>query len=619
MVPTSPPVERLSRSFSASAQGHTSSLRPGMVAACLALFLALGACGLPFPPWAPGPVTFVEPPWDSISPPPIVAGVPLDSFPEIEIGRPVPMERNHAAIDVVHYEVELVLPPENDRISQHTTVRYLRPQTGPHQATLDLEGLTVERVTARGIPIEFVHERGLLTFQHPGVIGIYDTVQVEIMARGRPQDGLILRNNVHGSPTAFSDNWPNRARFWFPSNDHPSDKATVAFTVHVPPSRMVVANGERMGNPFPSPEGRTGGVEGLMAWRWESRVPIPTYLMVIGVAEFEVRNQGLASCGQAPTSPREDGCVELSAWAFPPDIAHAEAVFGRSGAMLELYADRFGPYPFEKLAHVQSSTRFGGMENASTIFYSEQALAQRRDIEGTVAHEIAHQWFGNWVTPADWPHLWLSEGFASYFGPYFWQITEGDLAFRQRIDGIRSRVLTSSVIDRPVVDEWSTNLLDLLNANSYQKGAMVLHTLRGVVGERAFFGGIRRYLQRHGGGVATTADFQRAMEEELGDSLDWFFRQWLHRPGFPSLHTRWSWDPATRQALISISQIQSEAWPAFRLLMDFEFQMNGGVHRAQYWVDGREWEMRVPLPQPPLGLRLDPDGWQLMEVRVVDD
>ncbi len=554
--------------------------------------------------------------WDTLSPPPLDPAAGWTEPDPVPIGLPPEADRYHDAIDVLHYDVELVVPPEGDRIAARTVIRYLREGRGVHTVTVDLSGLAVEAVTARGVPIQFRQDPGLLRMVSPGMPGVYDTLQVEVMTRGTPDDGLIIGRNVHGEPTVFADNWPNRARFWFPSNDHPSDKATVSYTVHVPPAYSVIANGAQTGEPEPADPARTGGIEGLVTWRWGTRVPIPTYLMVVGIANLEVLDQGVAACGAAPASPRSDGCIEVTSWAFPPDTAFAREIFGRSGQMVDAFTDLFGPYLFEKLANVQASTRFGGMENASAIFYSEEAIAEGRDIEDTVAHEIAHQWFGDAVTPADWPHLWLSEGFATYFAAVFRERIEGPEAFQTRMARSRERYLTSDVVDRPVVDSTASNLLDLLNANSYDKGALVLHMLRWVVGDRTFFNQIRSYYQRHTGGNVVTADLQAAFDEVRGELLDWFFQQWLHSPGYPTYRVEWSWDERSQRARVSIVQDQPEDWPTFQMPVELEFQLAGGVHRVTEWVDGREWSVSVTLPSRPTRLRLDPDGWLLMRAFV---
>ncbi|MEX2531989.1 MAG: M1 family metallopeptidase [Gemmatimonadota bacterium] len=530
------------------------------------------------------------------------------------MGRPDRAGRYDPETTILHYDVELVIPPENDRVSARTEIRYLRDRGGPHELALDFTGMTVEAVMWRGSPLEFTHEEGVVRFESPGSPGRYDTLRVEIMTRGVPDDGLILRENVHGEPTAFADNWPNRARFWFPSMDHPAHRATVGFTVHAPPDRVVIANGLLQGEPERVDSLGVAGMHDLFTWRWESEVAIPTYLMVVGAAQLAEMPGGLAACGAAPASPRDDGCIEVTAWAFPPDTAHAREVFGRAAEMVDLYTEVFGPYPYEKLANVQASTRFGGMENASTIFYAESGIAEGRDIEATVAHEIAHQWFGNSVTPADWPHLWLSEGFASYFGPHFWERTEGLRAFRERIDGVRERYLTSDVTERPILDHQAENLLDRLNANSYQKGALVLHMLRWVMGDQAFFRGVRRYYETHRGGNADTDDLRRVMEESHGEGLDWFFEQWVERPGYPVYRLDWAWMASAGEARVTLFQEQDVLWPTFRMPIELEFQMEGGVHRVIQWVDGREFTARVPLPGEPRELRVDPDGWLLMQL-----
>ena len=577
--------------------------RSGAILALVAASLLLGGCG------ARGPVQTV------VELPPIRAVPPVVEPAPIEMGLPPAPGRYDGSMDVLHYDVELLIPPANDRIQGRAAITYRSRTPGAHPVILDLTGLAVESVTWEGERVPFTHTEGTIRFQAPGSSMAGDTHEVEVHYRGTPDDGLIMRNTVHGEPSAFADNWPNRARFWFPSSDHPSDKATVAFTVHAPAERQVVANGNLLRAGTPTPPEAVGGLEGLRSWTWATRVPIPTYLMVVGVAEMEAMSGGLGACGLAPASPRADGCVEVTHWAYAADTAHARRVFGRSAQMLDFYARLVGPYPYEKLANVQSATRFGGMENASVIFYSEQALAQGRNIESTVAHEIAHQWFGNSVTAADWPHLWLSEGFASYFGPLFFEAAEGVGAFRGMIEGNRQVYLASDVTHRPIVDGSSENLMELLNRNSYQKGSLVLHMLRDLLGDEAFFEGIRRYYARYAGGNAVTGDLQAVLEEVHGESLDWFFQQWLHNPGHPKLELDWVWDARANEVEVVIRQVQDPAWPTFRLPAELEFVLpGGGSWRVERVVDGREWRQRIPMQAAPTAVNFDPDGWILEEM-----
>jgi aminopeptidase N len=546
------------------------------------------------------------PPAERPAPPVAWAGAEPEP---IEAGRAPPPGPYAPGFRPLHYDVGIVLPREGTRIFGRAVVHVAIEEPVATVLPLDFTGLAVEAVRIGGARAGYRHDAGILRVGLPPGVRAGDTVRVEVLYHGSPDDGLILRQTIHGRPAAFADNWPNRARFWFPALDHPGLKATVAFTVSAPADRRVIANGLPLatGGAGLPPVDTLGPDRRIHRWRTDR--PLPTYLMVIGAAELTVSPLG-TSCAPAASPP---ACIEVSAWAFRPDSAFADSVFRRAPAMVDYYAGLIAPHPYEKLAHVQSSTRFGGMENASAIFYDERALAQRRDIEGTVAHEIAHQWFGNAVTPADWPHLWLSEGFATYFGALFFEHADGMERFRRMVDGMRQGYLRATVHDRPVVDTLQSDLFALLNANSYQKGGLILHMLRGLVGDSAFFRGVRSYYRAHEHGNARSEDLRRALEEAAGRDLGWFFEQWLRGPGHPRLALTTTWDAARREAVVSVRQVQSTAWPTFRLPLTVELTTARGTTRRSLEMTGREAALRVPLDEAPTRVVLDPDGWLLIE------
>jgi aminopeptidase N len=455
-----------------------------------------------------------------------------------------------------------------------------------------------------------VYRDGRLSIPLPPGATPADTFRVQVRYGGVPDDGLIFRRNVHGRPSVFADNWPNRARFWFPSVDDPSDKATVTFTVHAPASWVVVANGAEEGEPTDGPPTRNGAPR--RTWTWSMDVPASPYNFVIGAADMAEIPLGTAACGAAPASPRDDGCIEVSAWLLGEDTAQAHVSFRRATEMVDYYAELIGPFAFEKLAHVQSATRFGGMENASAIFYTEEGLASGRDMEGTVAHETAHQWFGDEVTEADWPELWLSEGFATYFGHLFFEHADGVEERQRRMEESRRDYLSSGVTGQPVIDRDQQDLFALLNANNYPKGAWVLHMLRGILGDDAFFEGIRRYYRRYAGRNATTDDFREVMESAGGTDLSWFFDQWLRQPGYPVLNMDWSWDAAAGETTVTVEQVQDPDWPVFRLPLQIAVEGSGGEDgRHGVEIVGRVQRFRFPAATEPSGVTLDPDGWVL--------
>jgi aminopeptidase N len=520
-------------------------------------------------------------------------------------------------VDVLHYEVEVALEAGSERFQAAVEIRVA---VEAHQPVLplDFSGLEITALTVDGRTVPYLYEEGVVRVPlggaRPG-----DTVRVALAYRGTPDDGLILRNNVHGAPAAFVDNWPNRTRFWLPSVDHPAHKATVRYTVHAPAAWKVVANGHLVTEAGPTPPDALGPAGDRRTWIWEVGVPISTYNMVIGAADMEIRTVGLAACGRAPASRRDDGCVEVTTWTFPEDVARAEPSFRRAAQMVDFFTEIVGDFPFEKLANVQSATRFGGMENASAIFYSEQAIAAGRDIEATVSHEIAHQWFGDAVTEASWHHLWLSEGFATYFGALFFEAADGVDDFRRRMDGSRMRVVGSADVERPVIDPEETDLFALLNDNNYPKGGWVLHMLRGLLGDDVFFQGIRTFYQRHLHQAVLTEDFQAVMEEVSRQDLDWFFTQWLYRPGYPVFEIEERWVPGeggAGQAEVVVRQVQRDAWPRFRVPLELCWD-TGEARACRPAVSGSAEDVfRFSFDARPTGpAALDPDGWVLKDVR----
>jgi aminopeptidase N len=534
-------------------------------------------------------------------------------------GEPDPIEAGLAptslpyapGIDVLHYDFELALPETGESFLGRAQVRLALLQPLPEVIALDLTGLAVDDVRIDGRDAPFELSGGQLRIARPAE-RTRGELTVDIRYHGTPDDGLILQNTLHGRPGIFADNWPNRARFWLPTVDHPSDKATVRFTVHAPEAWQVVANGRLVQEPFATMGDALGESANRRTWIWEAGVPISPYNMVIGATEFVVELVGTAACGLAPLATRTDGCIEVTYWVFAPDVENASRKFARAAQMVDFFAQTIGPYPFEKLANVQSSTRFGGMENASAIFYSERGIANNTT-DGVVAHEIAHQWFGDAVTEAKWSHLWLSEGFATYFGNLFFEQAVSVDDFRQRMEEDRQIYIRSSVTTQPVVHE-EENLFDLLNRNNYEKGGWVLHMLRGRLGDEVFFLGIREFYRRYRHRAVLTEDFQALMEEISGQDLDWFFHQWLLEPGYPMLRISQEWVETSREIVLTVEQVQDAAWPTFRFQTEVEIELSSGTTRTPVEISARRSVIRIEAAERPRAVRFDPDGWVLKDI-----
>jgi aminopeptidase N len=446
-------------------------------------------------------------------------------------------------VAVVDYAVSIDLPDSGSSIHGDATLT-VRRSTAVDTLVLDFRKLRVERVDIDGRSTRFARTDSTIGIPLPRGSG--GTFKIRVVYAGAVTDGLIARKDSAGRWTYFGDNWPNRARYWIPSIDHPSEKATISWTITAPVGQTVLANGALIeSRTLPMAQRRR-----VMS-RWRESKPIAPYLMVIAAAPLIKLDLGETACGLAEVQR----CVPQSVYVAPEQKKILPGAFNRAGDIVQFYASRVAPFPYEKLAHVQSETRYGGMENASAIFYADGLFRRAGVSEGLIAHETAHQWFGDAVTERQWPHLWLSEGFATYFAALWTQHAHGDSAFRADMERMRSEILgdTTSVPKRPVIDTIETDLLALLNTNSYQKGGFVLHMLRSELGDSAFFVGIRDYYTRHKHGTAVTADLQLALERASSKSLAGFFNQWLRRPGYPEVSVSWSSDPV-QGTVLSVQQ-----------------------------------------------------------------
>jgi aminopeptidase N len=513
------------------------------------------------------------------------------------------------AFDALDYAITIELPDSGALIHGAETLRVQR--TAPSDSlVLDLLDLEVTRASVNGRTARFWPVNGGVAIALPkGGTGQFE---VTVDYGGAVQDGLIARRDSAGRWTYFGDNWPNRARHWIPSIDHPSDKATVTWHVIAPASQTVVANGKLVSTR--DVRGRDGSAK--KEWTWREGRRIAPYLMVIAAAPLVAYDLGDTACGLAEIQR----CVPQAVYTAPEQRSFSPGPFARAGEIVQLFASLVGPFPYEKLDHLQSSTRFGGMENASAIFYADGGFRRGTMGDGVVAHETAHQWFGDAVTERDWPHLWLSEGFATYFAALWTRAARGDSAFRVQMAGIRRTILADSVsvAKRPVIDTIETNLLALLNRNSYEKGGFVLHMLRAEVGERAFFNALRSYYATFKHSTATTDDLRAAMEREAKRPMSWFFDQWLRRPGFPSVTAEWSYDAGAKEVAISVNQTSAFGNYQFPLTIAV-VDSAGGQHRATVNMSesGAAGVVRVPLASAPADVVLDPDVVLLAQLQVV--
>ncbi len=539
----------------------------------------------------------------------------------VAVSAPSPLPDDYPknpAIDALNYAFSLTLSDATDRIEGEVAIDLRFKEAGVSQVRLDLAnvrpdgtGMQVRHVRGSDGPLDYAHENDALIVSlalspEPG-----ERRRIFVGYGGLPATGLIIAPNKHGDRTFFSDNWPNKARNWLPTIDHPYDKATSEMIVTAPAHYQVISNGLLVEETdLPGAMRRT---------HWKQSVPIATWLYALGAARFAVQ-----------TVDHYNG-VPIQTWVYAQDRDAGFYDFAvPTKQAMEFYGDWVGPYSYEKLANVQSNSVGGGMEAATAIFYGDASVTGERSVRwrNVIIHEVAHHWFGNSVTEYDWDDVWLSEGFATYFTLLFIEHQYGRDEFVERLKVSRDGIRTF-MAERPDYRIVHDNLRDLSQVvtgpGTYQKGAWVLHMLRGVVGEDAFWAGIQDYYREFRDANATTDDFRMAMEEASGMDLTAFFQQWLYGGGWLKYEGGWSYDPDARSLEIVIDQAQD---PEYSFAMPVQIGIRHGsgepaevgVHGSTeplrmvtLQVTGRQNRFSVPVSGRPQEVVLDPGTWLLMD------
>jgi len=499
------------------------------------------------------------------------------------------------AFDIQKYHFSIAVNDSTDEINGRAEIDVLFKKKSD-ALTLDLKsagasnkGMFVTHVTVDPVTeVSWTHKNDILMIQTNDV-GKGDRRKYTISYFGIPADGLIIGDNMHGDRAFFGDNWPNRAHHWLPCIDHSSDKALVDWTIRAPNHYDVIANGKFVDKSVRGDHTYTS---------WSSAAPLAPKVMVAGIANFAVQESGNA------------GNIPVSTWVYKQDRDNGFVQYSIGPDVLSYFIEKIGEYPYEKLANVQSRTLFGGMENAGNIFYYEESTDPRRDVEGLFAHEIAHQWFGNSVTEIDWPHVWLSEGFATYLTDLYFEDKYGNDRFKERMSSERASVIAFSKSRMlPVIDNETTDYMQLLNANSYQKGAWVLHMLRHEVGDETFFEGLRTYYEQYRDSNASSDDLKRIFEELSDKRLKSFFNQWLYVPGHPQLEYTFTND--SQQVIIEILQKQKKA---FKFLLDVKIIFEGGASEVQtIKISKKNRSYKINTNRLVKSIELDPDVRLLWE------
>ncbi len=505
---------------------------------------------------------------------------------------------------VVHYKIEVSFDEGKKMVNGRVTTT-LTPF--PEELTtveFDAESLHVGKVSLGGKDLRFDIQPKTIAIHLDKPYTSSDTFTVVIDYSATPKKGLYFVQPDSGAPDKPWQIWSQgedmNNHFWFPCYDFPNDKATSEVIATVRSAYTVLSNGKLV-------DVKEDKKNGTKTFHWSETKPHSSYLIMMAAGEYAILRD-------------KAGKLPVEYYVYRKDSVDAWACLRETPAMIKFFNEKIGfPYPWEKYAQVQiADFMYGGMENTSATTMADDALVYdaRRRIDGTpttlIAHELAHQWWGDVVTCKDWRHLWLNESFASYFDPLYHEFSLGrdEFDYRMYRDQLEGINVDTSLGRKPVVSVGS------YTANVYPRGASILHMMRFVLGDKLFWRAINHYITKNQFRPVETNDLKLAIEEATGQNLYWFFDQWLYKAGHPIFALSYRWDEAAKVLLLHIKQTQKmdTLTGIFRTPVDVEITTDEGANIYRVDIASQETTMTLPASAKPKLVIFDKGNWLLKEL-----
>lgn len=521
-------------------------------------------------------------------------------------------------LDVRHYKLQITVTPEPASITGTVT---LIAQTVSATASIAIDAysnLTIDAVLINGQAHTFQRHSDNFVVGFSSAIAAGQIITVEIRYRGTPSSSGALNAGMRINKRADRDDWlistlsePYGGPSWWPCIDDPNDKATVEIEATVPENFLVAANGVLVKTETRANQTKT--------YFYRENYLIAPYLVSLAAtnyATFEDQYTALDGVTKMP----------LVFYVYPEHLEKAQQKFAVTRRALEIYAPLFGEYPFLNEKYGMAEFQWtSSMEHQTLSSLSERVVTAESTGYGTIVHELAHQWWGDYVTMSTWQDIWLNEGFATYsevlFYERFYNLTAGELMSNsyddKQVYGRLGGTVTAENLSNPFDDTGAI----------YRKGAWVLHMLRHIMGDEEFFAALKYYSLAHAFANASTEDFQKVCEAHYGASLDWFFQQWIFAPGRPIYKVFSDIAPAAGTNFtiaLTIKQVQTHAIPGragdaalvYRMPLDVEIYYTDGSSETRVIQNNlRKQKYTFTMAKQPTRIVLDENNWVLKKVK----
>jgi len=487
-------------------------------------------------------------------------------------------------IDIRHIKINVSVDIKNESVYGHVVHTLTPLKASLDSFTMDADDMIIRRVRIENKDVQFNHTGGKVFINLKETIGWKDTVNVRIDYSAQPLLGTFFIKPDKTYPDkpwqAWTQGEETDNHHWVPLYDYPNDRATFETILTVDKKFKAVSNGELLSV--------TDNNDGTHTWHWYENYPMVAYLISYVIGEYEKVEDSYNG-------------IPVNYWVYKENKNETERSFGLTTDMMKYFGEVTGiEYPYEKYDQIiLDDFMFGGMENITLTHNTDRTMhdqfaAPDVSSDGLVAHELAHQWYGDMITTRNWANIWLNEGFATFFSRKYREHKYGyDEGEYIRLGEIRSYFGSNKRWQRPTVHNKYYVPMDLFDGHVYAKGSLILCMMRDVLGDELFYRAIQHYTKLNQYKCVETPDLKKAVEEATGQNLDWFFKQWVYEPGYPKYDVKWNYNQRNRSVQLRVKQKQD----GNLFKMPVKVRIDDIVHTV--WVEDKELLYEIPVKERP--------------------